>query len=108
MSFFLKICTIISEENNCFLENNCKVQQNAKEVYLFARFTCLNEPYFCHNPNNNTAQPVTQPQHCSWVGHENDCAQHPTTPTPTTPPPTTTETLCQPLGTLDEHLLTTT
>ena len=23
-----------------------------------------------HNPNNNT----TQPEHCSWVGHENDCA----------------------------------
>ena len=29
----------------------------------------------CHNPNNNT----TQPQHRSWVGHENDFA-HPTTP----------------------------
>ena len=24
----------------------------------------------CHNPNVNT----TQPQHCSWVGHENDFA----------------------------------
>ena len=29
---------------------------------------------YCHNPNDNT----TQPQHCSWVGHKNDCA-NPTT-----------------------------
>ena len=25
--------------------------------------------------------PTTQPQYCSWVGHENDCA-YPTTTTP--------------------------
>ena len=29
---------------------------------------------YCHNPNDNT----TQPQHCSWVEHENDFAHHPT------------------------------
>ena len=29
-----------------------------------------------HNPNDN----ITLPQHCSWVGHEYDCAN------PTTPP----------------------
>ena len=30
-----------------------------------------------------TTQTTTQPQHCSWVGHENDCANpthHPTPP----------------------------
>ena len=32
--------------------------------------------YNCHNPNNNATQP--QPQHYSWVGHENDFANHPT------------------------------
>ena len=32
---------------------------------------------YYHNPNNNT----TQTQHCSWVGHQNDCAN------PTPPPP---------------------
>ena len=41
------------------------------------------DPYpCCHNPDNNT----TQPQHCSWVGHENGCA-NPTTTTAHPPPP---------------------
>ena len=31
---------------------------------------------YCHNPNNNT----TQPQRCSWIGHENDCANDPNKP----------------------------
>ena len=54
---------------------------------------------FCHNPNDNTTQP--QPQHCSWVGHENDYAN------PTTTHPTT-QTQQQAVGAPDEHLLTTT
>ena len=46
-----------------------------------------------------TAPTTTQPQHSSWVGHEND----------TTPPPTTTtETQHQPLGAQNENLLTPT
>ena len=49
----------------------------------------------CHNPNDNTAQPTTQPEHCSLVGHENDCANP------------TTETQLYPLG-ASEHLLTIT
>ena len=34
----------------------------------------------CHHPNDNT----TQSQHCSWAGHENDCANPTTTTHPTT------------------------
>ena len=37
---------------------------------------------YCHNPNPNDN--TAQPQHCSWVRHENDCA-NPTTPLPRPP-----------------------
>ena len=40
--------------------------------------------YYFHNPNDNTAQPATQPQHNSWVGPENDFANP-------NPPPTGTK-----------------
>ena len=43
-----------------------------------------------------TTPTKTQPQHSSWVGHENDFAHPPT------------QTQHQPLGAPDEHLLTTT
>ena len=33
---------------------------------------------YCQNPSDNTAQPATQTQHSSWVGHENNF----TNPTP--------------------------
>ena len=39
--------------------------------------------FYCDKPNNNTTQPESE--HCSWVGHENDCAYHPTPPPPTPP-----------------------
>ena len=45
-------------------------------------------------------------QLCSWVGHEDDCANHPS-PHHTTTPPTTTETQHQSSGAPEEHLLTT-
>ena len=48
--------------------------------------------FCCHNPNNNTLQPTTQPQHCNGV-----VANHPTT-----------ETQRQPSGASDQHFLTTT
>ena len=53
------------------------------------------------NPNDDTTQPQ---QYCSWVGHENDCANpiHPPTPL------TTTKTQQKPSGASDYHLLTTT
>ena len=49
-----------------------------------------------------TTPTTTQPQHCSWVGHENDFAHH------HHHPPPTTETQHQPLGAPDEHLFTLT
>ena len=46
-----------------------------KRKYVLAWFVMI---VFCHNPHDNT----TQPQHRSWVGHENDFA-NPTPPHPT-------------------------
>ena len=40
-------------------------------TYIFYEILSIDFKY-CHNPNNNT----TQPQHCSWVGYEKDCAYH--------------------------------
>ena len=44
------------------------------DVHFFLGWDILE--WNCLNPNVNT----TQPQHCSWIGHENDCAHHPTPP----------------------------
>ena len=52
----------------------------------------LNDLISISQPNDNT----TQPQHFSWVGHENDF----TNPT--------TQTQHQAVGAPDKHLLTTT
>ena len=42
---------------------------------LFFKLSVTTKQNYCHNPNDNT----TQPRHCSWVGHENDCQNNPTT-----------------------------
>ena len=67
------------------------------------------EHFICNNSGRGskgiymdiaTTPTTTQPQHSSWVGHENDFAHH--------PPPPTAETQHQPLGAPDEDLLTPT
>ena len=42
----------------------------------FPLFNSIFKGVYCHNPNETT----TQPQNCSLIGHENDCAHHPTPP----------------------------
>ena len=53
-----------------------KKEYNNRETYCHTGTVTCDRAWvhYCHNPNNNT----TQPQHCSLVGHKNDCAHHTT------------------------------
>ena len=51
--------------------------QSLGKLWFFCPLVLLAHLGNCHNPNENT----TQPQHCSWVWHENDCV-NPTPPSP--------------------------
>ena len=72
MNFFLNKAQKGGSKKSLNLTDNDKYQNKTKQNKIY-----------CHNPNENT----TQPQHRSWVGHENDFA-HPTLLNS----PTTTET----------------
>ena len=67
-------------------------EETDKMIEVSRNKVIFNMSIFCPNPNDNTAQPTTQPQHCSLVGHENDFAN---------PTPPTTETQGRPSGASD-------
>ena len=60
----------------CYLANHQDCQVGGVELFSEGEGGGENQDGSCHNPNDNSTQP--QPQHCSWVGHENDFA-NPTT-----------------------------
>ena len=58
-------------------KSNSANKAYCRQGYLSAIFIYILSCFYCQNPNPNTTQ------HNGWVWHENNCANHPTTPPPT-------------------------